>query len=164
PLAPRDSEEFWADARYGEFWVGRRPTLDELEARTGISCAHIDELPDAMAKDAGQVHLRVVPQADNQVSALVNQICAENEAEASAEADAKLAEVLSELRMVKDEWEVGQMREAVEAIISGFAGLVRALPRATIHPRGERVVEGAFAATAREEGNGQGYETIAAAG
>src|SRR5690625_2297735 len=46
PLAPRDSDEFWANPRYGEFWVGPRPTLDELESRTGISTAHIDELPD----------------------------------------------------------------------------------------------------------------------
>jgi Xaa-Pro aminopeptidase len=26
PLAGRDTEEFFADARYGEFWVGARPT------------------------------------------------------------------------------------------------------------------------------------------
>jgi Xaa-Pro aminopeptidase len=42
--------------------------------------------------------------------------------------------------------------------------VVRALPRAAGHPRGERVVEGVFAARAREEGNGVGYEVIAAAG
>ena len=32
------------------------------------------------------------------------------------------------------------------------------------HRRGERVIEGAFAANAREEGNGLGYDTIAASG
>lgn len=164
PLASRESEEFWADARYGEFWVGSRPTLEELEVRTGITCAHIDDLADAIAKDAGQVDLRVVPEADEQVSALVEKVRAENQAQATEQQDGKLAEVLSELRLVKDEWEVGQMREAVAATISGFADIVRALPRATTHPRGERVVEGAFAAVAREEGNGLGYETIAASG
>ncbi|HLS32052.1 MAG TPA: M24 family metallopeptidase, partial [Brevibacterium sp.] len=40
----------------------------------------------------------------------------------------------------------------------------RALPRAVSHPRGERVIEGVFAARAREDGNAVGYETIAAAG
>jgi len=164
PLASRESEEFWADARYGEFWVGSRPTLEELEARTGITCAHIDDLADAIAKDAGQVDLRVVPEADEQVSALVEKVRAENQAQASQEHDGKLAEALSELRLVKDDWEIGQMREAIAATISGFADIVRALPRATTHPRGERVVEGAFAAVAREEGNGLGYETIAASG
>src|SRR5699024_9970031 len=128
------------------------------------TCAHIDELADAIAKDAGQVDLRVVPEADEQVSALVEKVRAENQAEASQEHDGKLAEALSELRLVKDDWEVGQMREAVAATISGFADIVRALPRATTHPRGERVVEGAFAAVAREEGNGLGYDTIAASG
>src|SRR5690625_2608513 len=44
PLASRESEEFWADARYGEFWVGARPTLEELASRTGIRCEHIEDL------------------------------------------------------------------------------------------------------------------------
>ena len=38
------------------------------------------------------------------------------------------------------------------------------MPRARQHVRGERVGEGAFSARAREEGNGLGYETIAASG
>lgn len=164
PLASRESEEFWADARYGEFWVGSRPTLEELQARTGISCAHIDDMVDAVSKDAGQVTLRVVPQADEQVSALVEQVREQNSATAVAGQDDKLAEALSELRLIKDDWEVEEMRSAVAATIAGFHQIVRELPRATTHPRGERVVEGAFAATAREEGNGLGYETIAAAG
>src|SRR5699024_105336 len=71
---------------------------------------------------------------------------------------------LAELRLVKDDWEVEQLREAVAASIAGFDQIVRALPRAVGHARGERVIEGAFAAIAREEGNGLGYETIAAAG
>ncbi len=164
PLASRETEEFWADARYGEFWVGSRPTLVELETRTGIATAHIDELADAVTKDAGQITLRVVPQADEQVSALVEKIRTENQAEVQAGQDEKLAEVLSEARLIKDPWEIEEMQSAVDATIAGFADIVRALPRAMEHPRGERVVEGAFAATAREEGNGLGYETIAAAG
>ncbi|WP_159622836.1 aminopeptidase P family protein [Ruania rhizosphaerae] len=171
PLAARDTEEFYADARYGEFWVGARPTLEELEARTGISCAHIDELGDALAKDAGQVRLRVVPEADEAVTALVESVRAATGQETGAEIiearaaeDAALAEALSELRLVKDEWEINELRLAVDATIEGFAEIVRALPRATGHRRGERVIEGAFGAHAREEGNGTGYDTIAAAG
>src|SRR5699024_427636 len=36
PLAGRDSEEFYSNARTGEFWIGSRPTLGEMQARTGL--------------------------------------------------------------------------------------------------------------------------------
>lgn len=162
PMAGRESEEFYADARYGEFWVGSRPTLAEFEQRTGIRCAHIDELGDAVAKDAGEVIIRVVPGADQATSNAVDAIRGAHED--NAERDAKLAEALSELRLVKDDWEIEQLREAVAASIAGFEDIVRALPRAVEHRRGERVIEGVFGARAREEGNGIGYDTIAAAG
>ncbi|MBK5250681.1 MAG: aminopeptidase P N-terminal domain-containing protein, partial [Actinomycetales bacterium] len=133
PLAGRDTEEFYADSRYGEFWVGARPTLEEIEARTGLRCAHIDELKDALAKDAGKVTLRVVPESDASVEDMVAALRGSTDAEPDATladatladatladatladatlADATLAEALSELRLVKDEWEVEQLRAA----------------------------------------------------
>lgn len=75
-----------------------------------------------------------------------------------------LAQELSELRLVKDDFEVGELRAAIDATHRGFEDLIRALPRAAEHPRGERIIEGAFAARARLEGNDVGYGTIAAAG
>ncbi|WP_156724840.1 aminopeptidase P family protein [Streptomyces apocyni] len=81
-----------------------------------------------------------------------------------ASADAELATALSELRMVKDAWEVGQLQRAVDHTAAGFEDVVRALPRALAHPRGERWIEGVFGLRARAEGNGTGYETIAASG
>lgn len=71
---------------------------------------------------------------------------------------------LSEMRFVKDEYEIQQLRDAVDATIEGFARAVKELPRAIEHKRGERVVEAAFDGHAREEGNAVGYETIAASG
>src|SRR5699024_7198394 len=68
PLAGRDTEEFYADARYGEFWVGARPTLEELETRTGLRCAHIDQLHDAIAKDTPQTQLRIVREPDEELA------------------------------------------------------------------------------------------------
>ena len=56
------------------------------------------------------------------------------------------------------------MKTAVAATVAGFTEVVKALPRALTHHRGERVVEGAFFARAREEGNELGYDTIAASG
>ncbi|MHC0431794.1 aminopeptidase P family protein [Streptomyces sp. O3] len=78
--------------------------------------------------------------------------------------DAELAAALSELRLVKDAWEVGQLQLAVDHTTAGFEDVVRALPRALAHPRGERWIEGVFGLRARAEGNGTGYETIAASG
>ncbi|WP_051852549.1 aminopeptidase P family protein [Streptomyces aureocirculatus] len=78
--------------------------------------------------------------------------------------DAELAAALSELRLVKDAWEVEQLQLAVDHTATGFEDVVRALPHALAHPRGERWIEGVFNLRARVEGNGTGYETIAASG
>ncbi|MEV6131446.1 aminopeptidase P family protein [Streptomyces violaceusniger] len=81
-----------------------------------------------------------------------------------ASRDPELAAALSELRLVKDPWEVAQLQQAVDHTATGFEDVVRALPSALRHPRGERWIEGVFQLRARAEGNGTGYETIAAAG
>lgn len=81
-----------------------------------------------------------------------------------AAADPELAATLSELRLVKDPWEVKQLQLAVNHTAAGFEDVVRALPQALRHPRGERWIEGVFGLRARLEGNGTGYETIAASG
>ncbi|MFI1675756.1 aminopeptidase P family protein [Streptomyces sp. NPDC020607] len=81
-----------------------------------------------------------------------------------AASDPELAAVLSELRLVKDAWEVEQLQLAVDHTTAGFEDVVRALPHAVTHPRGERWIEGVFGLRARAEGNGTGYETIAASG
>ncbi|HCX85422.1 MAG TPA: Xaa-Pro aminopeptidase [Micrococcales bacterium] len=167
PMAGRDSEEFYGDARYGEFWVGRRWTLDEAEALTGLRAAHIDDLRDALAKDAGnpEITVRVLRGADDAVASLVDVVLAEHgRYEEDREHDDELATAVSELRLVKDEWEIDELRAAVAATVEGFEKVVAELPRAVGHHRGERVVEGIFAAKAREEGNAVGYDTIAAGG
>lgn len=163
PLAGRDTEEFFSDSRYGEFWVGARPTLEDLERLTGIRTAHLDDLSDALAKDVGPggVGVVVVPGVDEVVEAVVEEIRA---AEDAGMRDDTLAEALSELRLVKDAHEVEQMRTAVAVTIEGFEQIVRRLPEAVAHRRGERVIEATFIAHARQEGNAVGYETIAAAG
>ncbi len=168
PRAGFDSSEFYADSRYGEMWVGRRPTLTEASQRLGIEVRHIDQLRDHLAKDVGaQLSLTVMPGVDAGVEAMVGEIRAQNGLpggdEAAAES-AALKEAASEQRLVKDEYEIAQMRTAVDATLRGFEDVIRHLPEVVGHPRGERVIEGVFAATARADGNGVGYDTIAAAG
>lgn len=176
PMAGRDTKEFYSDARSGEFWIGKRPTLAELRAELALPTADLAEAEVALTKNVGAaeiggVQVRLVRDVDPQLDALIDTarintaLNPETADLSQADAqDAKLAEALSELRLVKDAWEVEQLEIAVAATIEGFTEVVRALPRAITHHRGERVVEGAFAARAREEGNGLGYETIAAAG
>ena len=147
--------------------MGARPSLEELSAETGLRCEHIDALRDALAKDAGAVQLRVVRGVDANVEAMVDEVRAQAglpTGEDAREADEALEERLSEIRLKKDRFELDELARAVAVTKAGFDDIIRALPRAVGHRRGERVIEGAFRAVAREEGNGEGYETIAASG
>lgn len=169
PLAGRDTEEFFGDSRYGEFWVGARPTLADVEAELDLRARHIDELPDALAKDAGVVALRVVRDADPAITAAVDTVRegaqeADEQQTEQQEADEELATYLSTLRMIKDDWEIEQMRRAVAATADGFDAVIEELPEAVRRGRGERWVEGVFGLFARHQGNGVGYESICASG
>ena len=167
PRAGRDTEEFYADARYGELWVGVRPSLAEIEAELDITARHLDELTEALGKDVGALQVRVLRDADPSVTTAVDAARAQVEgrdAEADQSLDGDLAVILSELRLTKDEWEVEQMRAACAATAEGFEAIVRSLPDAVAKGRGERWVEGQFGLIARHSGNGVGYDSIAAAG
>lgn len=166
PLAGRDTDEFFADTRYGEFWVGARPTIEDIETELGLTGRHIDEFADAVVKDSGEVTVRMVRDADRD---LTRELDAARTAEVTeqddlTEADDELAHFLSHLRLTKDEWEVEEMRKAVEATHHGFEAVIADLPEALANGRGERWVEGVFGLTARHEGNGVGYDSICAAG
>jgi Xaa-Pro aminopeptidase len=165
PRAERDSEEFYADSRYGELWVGVRPTLEEIAALTGLEARHLDELLDAIRKDVGEggLAVRVVRDADEGVAAALDEARGLSE-EDERIADAELARAVSELRLTKDAYEIEQMRLACDVSARGFEDIVRALVEAVRTRRGERVLERAFEGRARLEGNGVGYDTIAAAG
>ncbi|MGB7447706.1 MAG: aminopeptidase P family protein [Ornithinimicrobium sp.] len=176
PPAGRDRPEFFSDSRSGEFWIGPRPSLDQLAAELGVRTRHVDELADAVAKDVPGTGVRVVRGADSQVTALVDKarsagIQDQAAAEATAQtndqdidADEGLGRYLSTLRLVKDEWEIAQMEDAVEATALAFDAVVAELPEAAARGRGERWVEGTFGRAARQAGNGVGYDSICAAG
>ena len=171
PMAGRDSDEFYADAKNGEFWVGPRPTLQQLSDEFDLPTEDLSGLEDAVTVNAGNAALggmtiRLVRDVDLNMDALVDtsRLNTGVDLEQSDAKDAKLTEALSELRLIKDDYEIGQLRHAVDATIRGFEDIVEVLPRAIGGDRGERVVEGAFFSRARLEGNDLGYDTIAASG
>ncbi|MFE7403465.1 aminopeptidase P family protein [Streptomyces sp. NPDC057557] len=159
PRSPRTGREFYSDRRYGEFWVGRRPDLEEATRMTGIRCAHLDAWEKLLT--GPQPPVRALGGVDPAVDELLRS-CRSFQRRRSTPAG--LETVLSELRLVKDPWETGQLQQAVDATVTGFEDVVRSLPQALRHPRGERWIEGVFDLRARLEGNGPGYSTIAAAG
>lgn len=78
--------------------------------------------------------------------------------------DADLTRVVSELRLIKDDYEKAQLQLAVDVTANGFDDIIANLPAIIEHPRGERIVEGVFHRRARSDGNTVGYDTIAASG
>ena len=170
PRTARSDAEFYNDPQYGEFWVGARLSRAEMSTLTGLEVKNITELEADLEKDLGKEvkNLRIIRRVDKnweqKVAKLRSRFLPAVEEAESTEKDFQLEEAASELRLRKDAWEIAQMEAAIAATARGFREIIKELPRARQHVRGERVVEGAFSARAREEGNGLGYETIAASG
>jgi Xaa-Pro aminopeptidase len=152
PRYARSEHGSWSDGRYGETWSGRRRSLAEASELLGIPCRHLYELPDVLG---GLRDARVLRGVDPDVDALVAPHSQEG-------ADAELATYLSEMRLVKDEWEIAQLQDAVDCTLRGFEDCIRDWDNARRY--GERWLEGTFWRRARAEGNDVGYESICAAG
>lgn len=138
PSAGKQTQEFFANPDIGEFWVGPRPSLEMVSEQLGLE-----------TKDLAEFDLF---RAGFPMSYLID---LENE---------DLETAVSELRMIKDEFEIQQMRLSVQKTALGFADIASKLPELANHPKGERVIEGTFFSRARLEGNDLGYETISASG
>ncbi len=166
PRAPRTDPEFYADARYGEMWVGQRESLAEMAAMTGLDVAPISELDAALEKSLQATSLRIVREADEALTEKVDGLRGQvGVAGATAiSGDNELSIALSELRLTKDEFELDELREACRLTAEGFEAVVADLPEAVRRGRGERWVEGIFGLHARHHGNAVGYDTIAAGG
>jgi Xaa-Pro aminopeptidase len=137
--AGKNTDEFFANSDIGEFWVGSRPGLQHVSALLDLKTKSLAKLASDLKEVKGKNLLTM-------------------------EKSAALVEFVSELRLVKDAYEIKEMQKSVDASVKGFEAVVKSLKSATLHPRGERIVEGAFFAQARAEGNDLGYDTIAAAG
>ena len=169
PRANHYTQDFFMNAHYGEYWVGPRAGLQEMTAMTGIETNDIAQLSDALSKDvgseAGAVRVRVIREADPQITEMVEDIREANgfaDPDGNTDADDKLHEFAAEARMCKDEYEIREMRKAVAATKHGFDNILRKLPSSLDKPRSERMLEGSFNAISREEGNEVGYSLYTA--
>lgn len=144
---------FFADRRYGELWVGPRRGPAELAAAFAVEASPLADLAASLADTT--LPIRVLRGVAPSVDALVG---------ARDKADAELAQVLSELRLVKDDIEVAALEEAVAATVTGFGEVVAELGRAAGLPNGERWLEGTFWRRSRVDGNDVGYGSIVACG
>ena len=162
--AGRDTNEFYASPEVGEFWTGPRPTLAHVAADLGLATAALPSF--SLVLDSVDAATIVVRDADRDVTDQVDGrrlLMADSEA-LETDGDAELSRNLSELRLVKDAFEIAEMRAAVAATKLGFDDVILDLPNVVAHTRGERIVEGTFNRRARAEGNTVGYDTIAASG
>ncbi|WP_018143852.1 aminopeptidase P family protein [Alloscardovia criceti] len=171
PRSDQSTQDYYRSASYGEYWVGVRPGLEGIKTMTGIETADIAGLYDALSKDVGTeegaIRVRIIRNIDAEITKDVDAIRSAagfDNPDASESDDNKLYEFASESRMLKDEYEVREMRKAIAATHDGFTRMLEALPDARGKERGERILEGKFNANAREQGNAEGYGTIVASG
>ena len=152
PRSPREnSEEFYRNRQHGEFWIGRRMTMEETEFAYEISVRHINDLDSFLTNRRETVTLRG---EDSFIDSAIEK----------SESDADLVVWLSEARLIKDAFEIEELQRAVDATHRGFEDMIRVIPGAVGKKRGERLIEGAFFTRARFEGNDIGYGSIIASG
>ncbi len=154
PRSPRDTDEFFRDAGYGELWIGRRHTLEEKASELGIATAHLNTIETVLG-DCAPGRTRTIRGFDPLVDGAISVF-------GDGAADRELAVTLSELRLVKDEWEIAQLQDAIDATVRGFEDVARIIP--ADRPVSERLIEGVFGLRARFEGNALGYGSIVGAG
>jgi len=138
PAHNRGDAAFFADRVHGELWVGRHRGVDESQLFFGVDrCRPMD-----------------------QTQTYLDELRTRGATIRNVGEDAELATYLAEMRLIKDEYEIGELRTCVEITKRGFEDIIRILPRA----RSEREIEAAFWSRARIEANDVGYSTIAAGG
>ena len=148
PFYPGDVG-FYASARFGELWVGSAPGPSDWAAALGIETRGASQLDGVLTRldnpqIAGNPH--------DTVRAVLGPVFSTS-----------LTRSLSELRLVKDAWEIEQLRLAVNHTMTGFAAVAKEMSTA-VAGGGERWLQGTFDRHARTHGNGVGYSTIVGSG
>ncbi|MFM8385105.1 MAG: aminopeptidase P N-terminal domain-containing protein, partial [Actinomycetota bacterium] len=106
-----NSDEFYRNPKHGEFWIGRRMTLEETEFAYDIKVRHIEDLEEFLSSKNDSLTVR---EQDSQVDELVT----------ASEGDKDFLVWLSEARLVKDKFEIDEMQRAVDATHRGFEDMI----------------------------------------
>lgn len=156
PNPGRSDPTFFTDRVKGELWVGPRLGVEQSRARFGVhECRGLPVLPETLASIAGKHRLL------RDMSASVDRALHQSlHPKAQRRADRELASFLSEMRLIKEPLEIGELQRAVRSTRRAFDDVILRLRTA----KSEREVEGVFNLRARVEGNDVGYGTIAASG
>jgi len=160
-----DSDRFHTDRVAGELWVGVRRGPVEIAAAFGVESAPWSGL--AAIAGITDAPIRLLGGVDPEIDELFGDpsVSALNSTNSGKRGDGtELAQVLSELRMVKDEFEIGALERAVAATAAGFDDVLSEIRQAAAVHRGERWLEGTFWRRARLDGNEVGYGSVIACG
>ncbi len=150
PNLGKTNADFYTNRAKGELWVGPRLGVEQSAIRFGIETRALPELPEALQRierERGTHGVRVLRGIDSGIDGAVAP---------APETDTEFAAALSEMRLLKDEYEVAQLEKAIASTKRGFEDVLRGLPAA----KSERTVEGLFNLRARVEGNDVGYATF----
>nr|WP_205856538.1 aminopeptidase P family protein [Phytoactinopolyspora endophytica] len=149
PPARPGENGFFSDAEYGELWVGASAGLATWSSALGIQVRPLADLDEVLAATPGAW-----------ASAGTDPDLVRRH---GLQVESELSTALSDLRMVKDPWEVDQLRQAVDDTVAGFDAVLAEIP-AAVAGGGERWLQGTFDRHARTVGNGPGYATIVGSG
>jgi Xaa-Pro aminopeptidase len=153
PNPGRSDATFFTDRVKGELWVGPRLGVEQSRARFAVHEARglpeLEALLEAL-KGGDKGPFRVLRGASDKVEATLPR----------QDGDKQLGTALAEMRLIKDELEVKELKAVIASTRRGFEDVIRRLKKA----KSEREVEGVFNLRARVEGNSVGYGTIAACG
>ena len=135
------------DSMRGAVWDGPPTPLEVIGLQLGLSVRPVAELGPLLR---GAADARAVRGLDPLVDSLV------------PDDGQELEKQLARRRLVKDAYEIAQLREAADASVQGFEAVARLRPEAVKH--GEPFVEGVFTSVARTRGRGISYTPVCGAG
>jgi Xaa-Pro aminopeptidase len=152
PEHNRGKAEFFTDRVHGELWVGRHRGVEESRAYYGVDeCRPLQALMPYLEELRDAKHSRRLSRShDDEIDRLFE----------AGSGDDEFAEHLSEMRLIKDDYELAELRRACAISKLGFEDVIRVMHGA----KTEREIEAAFWSRARIDANDTGYLTIAAAG
>jgi Xaa-Pro aminopeptidase len=158
PNLGKTDSSFFTDRTKGELWEGARLGVSESRALYGVEDTRslvefAKFLPTALVEaPKGYRLLRNISLSLEDLVGLPskNQI----------EKDQELFTTISEMRLLKDKYEIEALKDAVNATQRGFEDVIARMKTA----KSERELEGVFYTRARMEGNDVGYGSIVASG